>query len=380
MTVYLDFNATTPIRGAVLDEMLPWLKSGFGNPSSSHCLGRAAREALENARSRVASAVGCKTREVVFTSGGTEANNLFIKGLASALSPSRICVSSIEHPSIAKPARSLERSGWTVHSIAVDESGRLDMRDAENAFAAGGIASVMLANNECGVVQDIGKIAEMARSGRTWMHTDAVQAFGKMPLDFHALGVDAMTISAHKIYGPKGIGALIVDRRLPIMPLVEGGGQESDLRSGTENVAAIVGFGAAAEIAVYRMTALMEGVFLLKEKLASALSEMGAVLFSGNVPALPNTLYFAFQGIDGGTLVTEMDRAGYAVASGSACSSGATEPSAALLAMGVNPDLARGAVRVSLGEGSSDEQISGFVAALKSTVSRLSRMMKRLQA
>ncbi len=380
MSVYLDFNATTPVREEVLDEMLPWLRSGFGNPSSSHYLGRAAREAMEHARSRVADAVGCEPREVIFTSGGTEANNLFIKGLASSLPPSRISISSIEHPSIAKPARSLTRSGWSLHAISVDENGLLDMDDAGNAFSEGGIASIMFANNECGVVQDIRRIAEMAKSGRTWMHTDAVQAFGKIPLDFKALGVHAMSLSAHKIYGPKGAGALIVDGRLPMMPILEGGGQESGLRSGTENVAAIAGFGAAAEIAVSRMAALTEAVASLNGKLASALAAMGAVLFSRNVPALPNTLYFAFEGLDGGTLVTEMDRAGFSVASGSACSSGATEPSSTLLAMGVNPDLARGAVRVSLGEGVVDEQVSAFIAALKSTISRLSGMMRRLQA
>lgn len=381
MTVYLDYNATTPIREAVLNEMLPYLGSGFGNPSSAHHPGRMAKEAVEHARSRIAKAAGCQPSQVVFTGCGTEANNLFIKGLAASLKPAGICISSIEHPSIAKPAKSVEKSGWKLRRIAVDSEGLLDMKDAENAFSAPcSMASVMLANNETGVVQDVKGIAEMANAARIWMHTDAVQAFGKIPVDFSSLGVHAMTLSAHKIYGPKGIGALIVDRRLPLMPLLEGGGQESGLRSGTENVAAIVGFGAAAEIAVSRMQELMRNTLSLKERLVRELSGMGAVLFSQGAASLPNTLYFSFPGMEGGTLVSEMDRAGFAIASGSACASGATEPSGTLLAMGIDPELARGAVRVSLGEENSDAQVSDFLSALNAVISRLSGMMQRLHA
>lgn len=375
MPVYLDYNATTPVGEGVLDAMLPHLRTGFGNPSSSHTFGRAAKEAVHNARSQVAEAVGCQSSQVVFTSGGSEANNLFVKGAAGYLKPATIAISSIEHPSIMKPAASLTRSGWLLRKISVDADGLLDMGDAESALSSpSSMVSVILANNETGIIQDVAKVAEMARSSGAWMHTDAVQAFGKIPLDFSSLGVHAMTISAHKIYGPKGVGALIVDKRLALMPLVEGGGQESGLRSGTENVAAIVGFGVAAMLAKTRILDYARHVEYLKKKLESALLDMGAVLFSRGVPCLPNTAYFSFAGIDGGTLVLEMDRAGFAIASGSACSSGATEPSETLLAMGVSPDLARGAVRVSLGAGSHDSHVADFVAALKAALRRLSGM------
>jgi len=375
MPVYLDYNATTPVGEEVLDAMLPHFRTGFGNPSSSHIFGRAAKEAVHNARSQVAEAVGCQSSQVIFTSGGSEANNLFVKGAAGYLQPATIAISSIEHPSIMKPAASLTRSGWLLRKISVETDGLLDMRDVESALSNPvGLVSVMLANNETGIIQDVAKVAEMARSRGAWMHTDAVQAFGKIPLSFSSLGVHAMTISAHKIYGPKGAGALIVDKRLALMPLIEGGGQESGLRSGTENVAAIVGFGVAATLAKTRLLDYARHVECLKEKLESALLDMGAVLFSGGVPCLPNTTYFSFAGIDGGTLVLEMDRAGFAIASGSACSSGATEPSETLLAMGVSPDLARGAVRVSLGAESRDSHVADFVAALKAALRRLSSM------
>ncbi|MHB1300141.1 MAG: cysteine desulfurase family protein [Burkholderiales bacterium] len=375
MPVYLDYNATTPVGEEVLDAMLPHFRTGFGNPSSSHIFGRAAKEAVHNARSQVAEAVGCQSSQVIFTSGGSEANNLFVKGAAGYLQPATIAISSIEHPSIMKPAASLTRSGWLLRKISVETDGLLDMRDAESALSNPvGLVSVMLANNETGIIQDVAKVAEMARSRGAWMHTDAVQAFGKIPLNFSSLGVHAMTISAHKICGPKGVGALIVDKRLALMPLIEGGGQESGLRSGTENVAAIVGFGVAATLAKTRLLDYARHVECLKKKLESALLDMGAVFFSRGVPCLPNTTYFSFVGIDGGTLVLEMDRAGFAIASGSACSSGATEPSETLLAMEVSPDLARGAVRVSLGAESRDSHVADFVTALKAVLRRLSSM------
>ncbi len=378
MPVYLDYNATSPMETEVLDGMLPYLRTGFGNPSSLHAFGRVAREAVHNARSQVAEAVGCQSSQVIFTSGGSEANNLFIKGAAGYLKPGTIAISSIEHPSIVKPAASLIRAGWLLRKISVDAEGLLDISDAESALSSPSspscMVSVMLANNETGVIQDVSKVAEITRSRGAWMHTDAVQAFGKIPLNFHSLGVHAMTISAHKICGPKGVGALIVDKRLALMPLVEGGGQESGLRSGTENVAAIVGFGVAAMRAKNRLLNYARHVECLKKKLESALQDMGAVLFSRGAPRLPNTSYFSFAGIDGGTLVIEMDRAGFAIASGSACASGATDPSETLLAMGVSPDLARGAVRVSLGAESDDSHVADFVTALKAALRRLSTM------
>lgn len=381
MPVYLDYNATTPMGEGILEAMLPYLGSGFGNPSSSHAFGRIAKEAIESARSQIAESVGCQRSQVIFTSGGSEANNLFIKGVASYLKPSQVAISSIEHPSITMPAGSLAGSGWSLRRIRVDGKGQLDMNDAERALSIPtGMASVMLANNESGVLQDLAKVSGLARTCGAWMHTDAVQAFGKIPLDFASLGVHAMTISSHKIYGPKGAGALIVDKRLALFPLIEGGGQESGLRSGTENVAAIVGFGAAAVLAKSRLATFARDTAILKRALEKALLDMGAAIFSDAPTVLPNTVYFAFAGVEGGTLVLEMDRAGFAIASGSACSSGKTEPSGTLLAMDIPSELARGAVRVSLGVGSDEAQIAGFISALKATLKRLSGMAARIQA
>jgi cysteine desulfurase len=380
MPVYLDCNATTPVGEEVLEAMLPYLRAGFGNPSSAHSFGRMAREAVENARSQIASALGCASSQVIFTSCGSEANNHFIKGLAGYVKPSQIAVSAIEHPSVSKSAESLARSGWTVRKIRVDEKGVVDMHDAEAAMSAPtGMLSVMLANNETGAVQNIGMLSEMARSRKIWMHTDAVQAFGKIPFDFPSLGVHAMTISSHKIYGPKGAGALILDKRLSLNPLIDGGGQESGLRSGTENVAAIVGFGVAAMLARTRQEHFASSMAKMKLHLEEALRGMGAVFFSDAARTLPNTAYFSFPGIEGGTLVSEMDRMGFAIASGSACSSGKTEPSGTLLAMGISPELARGAVRVSLGLENTDAHIAGFLEAMHRTLDRLSSMASRIQ-
>ena len=380
MPVYLDYNATTPVDEEVLEAMLPYLGAGFGNPSSAHSFGRIAREAIENARSQIAGSLGCSSSQVVFTSCGSEANNLFLKGLAGYLKPAQVAISAIEHPSISKSAESLTRSGWTVRKIRVDGEGLVDMNDAEAAISKPtGMLSVMLANNETGVVQDVAALSEMARRKKILMHTDAVQAFGKIPFDFPSLGVHAMTISSHKIYGPKGAGALILDKRLSLNPLIDGGGQESGLRSGTENVAAIVGFGVAASLARSRQEHSASSVAKMKLKLEEALRGMGAVFFSNSTRALPNTVYFSFSGMDGGTLVSEMDKMGFAIASGSACSSGKTEPSATLLSMGVSPDLARGAVRVSLGWENTDAHVTGFLEAMRTTLDRLSSMASRLQ-
>ena len=234
-----------------------------------------------------------------------------------------------------------------------------------------GIVSVMLVNNETGVVLEVPAVSERARAARAWMHTDAVQALGKIPVDFRLLGVHAMTVSAHKIYGPKGAAALIVDKRLQLRPIIHGGGHEQGLRSGTENVAAIVGFGAACELVAGRMQQLAQRLEAMRARLERGLHEMGAVIFGEDAPRVANTSYFALKGIMGETLVIELDKAGYAVAPGAACSSANPEPSATLFAMGVDPELARGAVRFSLGAGNSMAQIDEFLRALQSVVSRL---------
>ncbi|MGB4468899.1 MAG: cysteine desulfurase family protein [Azovibrio sp.] len=371
--VYLDYNATTPLDARVLEAMLPYLREQYGNASSRHEYGRAARRAVDAARQQVAAAVGAHPTEVLFTSGGSEANNLFLKGAAAAFRKAGVlAVSAIEHPCVRNTAQQLERQGWQVFELAVDEAGRvldfaLDFAPEQKPR----MISVMLANNETGVIQDLPALAARARPSGARLHTDAVQALGKLPVDFRALnqaGVHAMTVSAHKIYGPKGAAALIVDKRVELVPLIAGGGQERGLRSGTENVAAIVGFGLACELAVSRLATLPIRLAGLRGRLEAGLQALGAVIFGGAAERLPNTSYFAFPDLDGETLVGKLDRVGFAVASGSACSSAHPEPSHVLQAMGVSGQLSRGAVRVSLGAETSEENIDQFLEALASTV------------
>lgn len=375
MHVYFDHNATTPLDERVLEAMLPFLREQCGNASSRHEFGTVARKAVDDAREQLAALVGVQPVQVIFTSGGTEANNLFIKGAAGYLKPAQIAVSAIEHPCVAKPAQELARQGWSLRRLAVTRQGTVDLGDVDAALAtATGMVSVMLANNETGVIQDVAAVGERARRAKALMHTDAVQALGKMAIDFNALNVHAMTLSAHKIYGPKGAGALVVDKRLELRPLLSGGGHERGMRSGTENVAAIVGFGAACELAAGRMADLNRQLSALRERLERGLAGMGAVIFGIAAERVPNTSYFSLPGIDGEALVIELDKAGYAVAAGAACSSASSEPSATLLAMGVAPDVARGAVRFSLGAANTAEQVDGFLKALATVVQRLRRL------
>lgn len=373
---YLDFNATTPLDERVLAAMLPWLRERFGNASSRHEYGRQARAAIDTARQQVAAAVGAHPTELVFTSGGSEANNLFIKGAAASRKPGVVAVGASEHPCVREPARQLAACGWRLLELPVLAGGALDSGLAERLLASEKpqIVSAMLANNECGAVSDIPRLAEAARSVGAWCHADAVQALGKMAVDFRALGVNALTLSSHKIGGPIGAGALVLDKRVELRPLIAGGGHERGLRSGTENVAAIVGFGVAAELAVAELAQRRQSMQAARDRLEAVLCSLGATVFGGSGERLPNTSYFAFEGIDGETLVGKLDRAGYAVASGAACSSANPEPSRTLLAMGVAPESARGALRVSTGATTRLEDIDGFVAALSATLKELKQL------
>ncbi len=363
--VYLDHNATTPLDPAVREAMLPWFGDRFGNASSRHEYGRAARKAIDEARAQVAAAVGAHPTEVLFTSGGSEANNLFIKGAAALMKPGRIAVSAIEHPCVREPARQLVRQGWQFDEIAVDGAGRIDPAAFEACLAGKPkLVSVMLANNETGVIQDVAANAKAVRAAGGWMHCDAVQALGKVKVDFRALGVQGLTLSAHKIYGPLGAGALVIDKRVELAPLVAGGGQERNLRSGTENVMAIVGFGKACELAAAAVETRAVQMAVLQQRLEAGLASMGAQIFSSDARRLPNTTFFAIGGVDGETLVGKLDRAGFAVASGSACSSANPEPYHTLMAMGVEAGLARSAVRVSFGAGSVGRDVDDFLTAL----------------
>ena len=373
--VYLDHNATTPLDPAVRAAMLPWLEGLCGNASSRHEYGRQARAAVDLARQQVAAAVNAQPSEVIFTSGGSEANNLFLKGLAACRQPGRLAVSAIEHPCVLQPARQLRRQGWQLREIAVDAQGLVAADDYAAALAEQpDVLSIMLANNETGAIQDLPQLAQAARAAGAVLHSDAVQALGKMPLDFRALnaaGVQALTLSAHKINGPKGAAALVVDKRLELSPLIAGGGHERGLRSGTENVPAIVGFGVAAELAAARVAEATTQNGQLRAELEAGLCPLGACIFSSAVPRLSNTSYFALPGIDGETLVGKLDRAGFAVASGAACSSAHPESSHVLQAMAIAPELARGAVRLSFGAGNDAGEVKRFIAALQATVGDL---------
>lgn len=370
--VYLDYNATTPLRAAVREAMLPWLGERFGNASSRHEYGRAARKAIDEARERVAVSVNAHPTEVVFVSCGSEANNLFVKGVAAGMKPGLVAISAIEHPCVREPARQLHRSGWTLREVGVDTSGRVQVEQFQTALDDGAaLCSVMLANNETGVLQDVPVLAGMARSAGRVLHTDAVQALGKVALDYRALGVHAMSLSSHKVGGPQGAAALILDKRLDIEALVAGGGHERGVRSGTENVAAVVGFGVACEHAAAQVQSRGEQAYALRQRLEDGLARLGALIFGLAAPRLPNTTYFALPGFDGETLVGHLDRDGWAVASGAACSSAQPEPSRTLLAMGVEPGIARGAVRVSTGWDSTTEHIDRFLSALGALRARL---------
>ena len=377
--VYFDHNATTRVDDEVLDAMMPYFQNKFGNPSSGHNLGIAGRQAINQAREQVAGSIEAQPSQVVFTSGGSEANNLFIQGVAGHLKNSRIIISAIEHPCVLRPAKELAQSAnkkYRLRQLIVDRSGRIIMSDVDKALSEypPNIVSIMLANNETGVIQEVANIAEKSRKLDALIHTDAIQAFGKIPVSFPSLNVHAMTLSSHKIYGPKGAAALIIDKELVLRPQIFGGGHEGGLRSGTENVPAIVGFGKACELSKLRMEKTTIHVTKLRTHLEKRLIEMGAIIFGMNATRLPNTCYFALPDIEGETLVIRLERSGFLIASGAACSSAAPGKSHVLDAMGVEPILARCAVRLSLGNSNTLEQINEFISALTFTVKELKRI------
>ena len=373
--IYFDHNATTALDARVLEAMLPYLRGQQGNPTSRHGFGRTARQAIDLAREQVAAAVGAHPSQVTFTSGGTEANNTAIKGIAATHTPAQLVCSAIEHPAVSKPMQSLLGRGWKMARTPVDQDGKVDLAALEKLLQQKtALVSVMLANNETGVLQDIPAIAALARRHGALLHTDAVQALGKVAVDFTASGANAMSLSGHKIHGPQGVGALILDKRVDLQPLLEGGGQEKGLRSGTENIAAIVGFGMACELATRDLERHAEKIRGLRDQFEQGLVELGATVFGHGAERLPNTSFFALPNIEGETLVMALDRQGYAVASGSACSSDSIEPSHVLLAMGIAPEVARGAVRVSLGARNSAAQVDTLLQALKNEQLRMKRM------
>jgi len=375
--VYLDHNATTPLDERVLEAMLPWMRGRFGNPSSIHAMGREARSALDTARQQVAQLVGTHPSQVIFTSGGTEANNSALKGVAFRASPGRMAIGAIEHASVQSPAASLKSFGWQIDTIAVDENGvchesalgRVLQEDTR-------LVSVMWANNETGTVLPVAALAGRCRERGILFHTDAVQAAGKLEVNFPASGAHLMSLSAHKLYGPKGIGALIVDKAVDMEPLLHGGGQEKGRRGGTENLAAIVGFGRAAELASIELAERRRHLLKLRtdleHRLAQALPQ--AVIFAREAERLPNTVFLAVPGLEGQTLIMALDQQGIAISSGSACGSEHNEPSPVLKAMGVESALALGAVRISLGKDNTEQDIETLTEVLVSQVKQLQRL------
>ncbi len=373
MAVYVDHNATTPLDSRVLDAMLPFLQEHYGNPSSRHHWGRLTRDALDRAREQVANLVNVHPDQVIFTSGGTEANNHALKGLAATQRSAQLLHSAIEHESVRATCRSLARHGWQVGEIAVDAGGLVSAHKLQQMLRDDTrLVSVMLANNESGVIQDVAAISDMVREAGAVMHTDAVQAAGKIPVDFHQLGVHMMTLSGHKLYGPKGTGALVIDKAVDIEPLIEGGGHEKGRRSGTENVAGIVGFGMAAELARTELESRQQHLHTLQQQFEQGLGQMkGTVIFADKVERVPNTVFFSVAGIDGETLMMNLDRQGYALSSGSACSSSKTGPSHVLLAMGVDEQLAQCAIRVSFGQQNTGQDVGALLKALYKEVNNL---------
>jgi len=374
-SAYFDHNSTSALKPQVLEAMMPYMTKQHGNPASQHSYGRKAHEAIEQAREQVARAVGAQASQVVFTASGTEANNFAVKGIASNLNQAQILTSSIEHPCVSNPAKAMQWRGWQAKSIRVDADGNVDLRDLQKLLEAPtDLVSVMMANNETGAIQNIERVVELATRKKAFVHTDAVQALGKINVNFNDTNAHAMTISSHKIGGPLGAGALILNKRVDIQPLLDGGGQEKGLRSGTENIPAIVGFGVACELAKQNLKDFSSHTLKLRQLLEVGLQRTDAVIFGQKASRLPNTSFFAFKNIDGETLVTALDKLGFSVASGSACSSASSEPSHVLLAMGVNPDLARGAIRVSFNSDNKIAQVSSFLKALKQALQDLRQM------
>jgi cysteine desulfurase len=365
--IYFDHNATTPLDSRVLDAMLPYLKSFYGNPSSLYRQGRIVRSAIDNAREQIASLVDAPAAQIIFTSGGTEANNL---ALASLPPQGKLAISAIEHPSVIEPALRFKRNGGHLDFLDVDTNGLINPVTIDKLIQTkpDGV-SIMLANNETGVIQNLTPYINKFRDNHIIFHTDAVQAVGKIPVSFSKLGAHLMSLSSHKIYGPKGCGALIFEKGLEINPLLLGGGQEQSLRAGTENVAAIIGFGKAAELAQTELNNRQEKLLTLRLLLETNLTNIpGLIIFALQTPRLPNTVQFGIHGVDGEMLLMQLDQKKIAVSSGSACTSESKASSHVLKAMNIEENLAKSALRISLGIENTEAEIFEFIYQLKTLV------------
>jgi cysteine desulfurase len=381
--VYLDNNATTPLDPRVLAAMRPALEGGFGNPSSLHWFGQQARAAIDEAREEVAALIGASPGEIVFTGSGSEADNMALRGLSGmAREPRRkVVVSAIEHHAVLNSARALAEEGVPVEYARANPDGVVDMDDLRaKVDERTALVAVMLANNETGMVQPVAEVAALARRHGALLHCDAVQAAGKIALDVGRLDADTVALSAHKFYGPKGVGALYVRRGTRMRALVRGGAQEKNRRAGTENVAGIVGFGCAARLARTELAADASRLALLRDRLEVRLLSIPGARCNGRGPRVPNTSNVSFEGIDAESLLLALDLKGIAVSTGAACAAGAVEPSHVLRAMGLPVDQVQGSLRFSLGRGDREAEIDRAAAEVAEAVALQRRVRQKAAA
>jgi cysteine desulfurase len=375
--IYLDHNATTPMHAAVIERMTSALRDEFGNPSSVHHFGQRAKAVLDEARSSVAALIGAEPAEVVFTSGGTEGDNFSIRGVAEALEPTgrkHLITTAIEHEAVLNTVKALGRRGWRTTILPVDQTGIVSPDALRDALADDtALVSIMHANNEIGTIQPVAELARVAHARRAIFHTDAVQTAGKIPLDVKTLGVDLLTLSAHKFYGPKGIGATWVRRGLRLLPILTGGKHERSRRAGTENVAGIVGMGVAAVEARAKMSAEATRLATLRNRLEEGIlvAVTGTAINGAREPRVPNTTNISFDRVEAESLLIALDLAGVAVSTGSACSSGTLEPSHVLKAMGFPPHRTQNSIRFSFGAANTDADVDRVVSVLPGIVEKL---------
>ena len=372
--IYLDNAASTQIHDDVLNSMLPYLKEQYGNPSSIHRYGRLTRKAIHKARKQIASLINADPAEILITSGGTESNNTALVGISSQFPDSQIITSSIEHDAILEPCKKLNSKGFQVDYLPVDKSGMINIEDLKNMISKKtSLVSVMFGNNEVGTIQPISEITKICHENNVFFHTDAVQAVGKLPVDVKKLDVDLLSISSHKLYGPKGVGALYIKDGVKIYPMILGGGQEFRLRSGTENVASIVGFGQACEIA---QNHLIENISLIKKLqtilVKKVLDEIPEVTFNGHSESrLTNNAHFTFLGVNGEDLIIKLDEYGIAASTGSACSVNTQKASHVLESMGFSLEQITGSLRLTVGIFNTENEINETVDILKKVIEEL---------
>ncbi|ABY92459.1 cysteine desulfurase NifS [Thermoanaerobacter sp. X514] len=374
--IYLDNAATTPVDKRVLEAMLPYYSDVFGNPSSPYSYGQEAKKAIEEAREKVAKALGADSEEIYFTSGGSESDNWALKGVAYALKEkgNHIITTEIEHHAVLHTCRYLEKEGFKVTYLPVDEYGLVKPEDLKKAITDKTIlVSIMFANNEIGTIEPIEELVKIAHEKNVYFHTDAVQAVGNVPIDVKKLDVDLLSLSAHKIYGPKGVGALYIKKGVKIHSLIQGGTQERNRRAGTENVPGIVGLGEAIELITKNLDSHINKLKFLRDKLINGILEKipYARLNGHPTKRLPGNVNVSFEFIDGESLILNLDMAGICASSGSACTSGSLEPSHVLLAIGLSRELARGSLRLTIGKENTEEDIDKVLEVLPQIVKRL---------